>query len=176
MPSSLTGAPPLSGSYAESSCQGSLGNEVLISLWCRRWCSAQSGLTLCDPMDCSPPGSSVLGVSQARILERVAISSSRGSSRSRDQTCNSCISCIGRQILYHCTTWGAHICVSYRHSTYLLTCRTRALSWGPGIQSKGGIHPVLMMLPGDEADGCATKCSKPETEGTKATDCMVPFV
>ena len=60
--------------------------------------------TLYNPRDCSPPGSSVLGVSQARILERVAISSSRGSSRSRDQTCNSCISCIGRQILYHCTT------------------------------------------------------------------------
>ena len=43
-------------------------------------------LTLCEPMDCSPPGSSVLGVSQARILEWVAISFSRGSSRPRDRT------------------------------------------------------------------------------------------
>ena len=41
---------------------------------------AQSCLTLCNPMDCSPPGSSVLGISQARILEQVAISFSRGSS------------------------------------------------------------------------------------------------
>ena len=40
----------------------------------------QSCLTLCDPMDCSPPGSSVHGIFQARILELVAISSSRGSS------------------------------------------------------------------------------------------------
>ena len=47
---------------------------------------AQSCLTLCDPMDCSPPGSSVHGILQARILEWVAISFSRGSSRSMDQT------------------------------------------------------------------------------------------
>ena len=40
----------------------------------------QSCLILCDPMDCSPPGSSVHGILQARILEWVAISSSRGSS------------------------------------------------------------------------------------------------
>ena len=40
----------------------------------------------CDPMDCSPPGSSVRGTSQARILEWVAISSSRGSSPPRDRT------------------------------------------------------------------------------------------
>ena len=42
--------------------------------------------TLCDPMDCSPPGSSVHGILQARILERVAISSSRGSSPPSDWT------------------------------------------------------------------------------------------
>ena len=41
--------------------------------------SAQLCLTLCDPMDYSPPGSSVYGISQARILEWVAISFSRGS-------------------------------------------------------------------------------------------------
>ena len=46
----------------------------------------QSCLTLCDPMDCSPPGSSVHGILQARILEWVAISFSRGSSQARDQT------------------------------------------------------------------------------------------
>ena len=46
--------------------------------------------TLCDPMDCSPPGSSVHEISQARILEWVAISFSRGSSQPRDRTRVSC--------------------------------------------------------------------------------------
>ena len=44
----------------------------------------QSCLTLCNPMDCSPLGSSVHGILQARILEWVAISSSRGSSKPRN--------------------------------------------------------------------------------------------
>ena len=60
-----------------------------------------SRVRLCDPVDCSPPGSSVHGILQARILEWVAISSSRGSSRPRDGTYVSCISCISRWILYH---------------------------------------------------------------------------
>ena len=62
---------------------------------------AKSHLTLWDPMDCSPPGSSVQGTSQARILEWVAFSSSRGSFLPRDQTW---VSCIGREILYHWAT------------------------------------------------------------------------
>jgi len=45
---------------------------------------AQSHPTLCNPMDCSPPGFSVHGILQARILEWVAISFSRGSSRPED--------------------------------------------------------------------------------------------
>ena len=56
---------------------------------------------LFDPMDCSPPGSSVHGIPQARILEGIAMPSPRGSSRPRDQTLVSYISCIGRQVLYH---------------------------------------------------------------------------
>ena len=56
-------------------------------------------------LDCSPPGSSVHGIYQPRILEWVAISSSRGFSWPRVGICISFISCIGRQILYHCTTW-----------------------------------------------------------------------
>ena len=55
----------------------------------------------CDPMDCSPPGSSVRGILQARILEWVAMPSTRGSSLPRDQARVPCISCISRQILYH---------------------------------------------------------------------------
>ena len=48
--------------------------------------AAQSCPILCDPMDCSPPGSSVRGILQERILEWVAVPSSRGSSRPRDRT------------------------------------------------------------------------------------------
>ena len=48
--------------------------------------SAQSCLPFCDCVDCSPPGSSIHGVSQARVLEWVAISFSRGSCPPRDQT------------------------------------------------------------------------------------------
>ena len=58
-----------------------------------------------DPMDCSLPGSSVHGISQARILEWVAISFSRGSSQPKDWTW---ISCIGRWILYHGPTREVH--------------------------------------------------------------------
>ena len=66
---------------------------------------AQSCPTLCDITDCSPPGSSVHGISQARILERVAISFSWGSSRPRNGTRVSCTSCTGRRVLYHCAAW-----------------------------------------------------------------------
>ena len=52
---------------------------------------AQLYLTVCDPMDCSLPGSSVHGIFQARILEWVAMLFSKGSSRPRDQTPVSCI-------------------------------------------------------------------------------------
>ena len=58
---------------------------------------AKSYLTLCDSMNRSPPGSSVHGISHERMLGWVAISSSRGSSQPRDQTC---ISCIVRWIPY----------------------------------------------------------------------------
>ena len=54
-------------------------------------------LNFCGPMYCRPPGSSVHGISQARILEWVAVFFSRGFSLPRDQTG---VSCIGRQFLY----------------------------------------------------------------------------
>ena len=52
--------------------------------------SLQLCLILCDPIDCSPPGSSVHVIFQARILEWVDLSSSRGSSQPRDRSCVSC--------------------------------------------------------------------------------------
>ena len=72
---------------------------------------AQSCSALCDPMGCSLPGSSVHGIFQVRILCWIAISYSRRSSQPRDQTR---VSCIGRWILYHSTTWKAqyiYICL-----------------------------------------------------------------
>ena len=63
--------------------------------------SFQSCLTLCNPLDYSPPGSSVRGVLQARILEWVAMPFPRGSSQPRDRTCISHVSCIGWWVLYH---------------------------------------------------------------------------
>ena len=60
--------------------------------------------TLCNPMDCSLPGSSVCGISQARILEQVSISFSKVSSWPKDWTY---ISCIDTWILYHWATQGS---------------------------------------------------------------------
>ena len=55
----------------------------------------------CEPMDRSPPGSSVKGILQARVLEWVSMPFSRGSSQRRDRTCVSYISFIGRWVFYH---------------------------------------------------------------------------
>ena len=66
--------------------------------------SVQSCLILGDPMDCSQPGSSVIGILQARILDSVAIPFTRESFRSRDSTC---IPRIVRQLLYHRATGEA---------------------------------------------------------------------
>ena len=62
--------------------------------------------TLCNPMDCSSPGSPVHGIFQARILEWVSFSKSY---QPRDWTC---VSCIGRWILCHWATWEAQNCIS----------------------------------------------------------------
>ena len=74
--------------------------ESLSSGACVHAKSLQSCLTLCDPMDCGLPSSSVHGFLLARILEWVAISFSRGSSP-EDQTRVSYVFCIGRWILYY---------------------------------------------------------------------------
>ena len=57
--------------------------------------------TLCDPVDCSLLGFSVHGILQARILEWVAMPSSKGSSQPRNQAFISYVSCISRHVLYH---------------------------------------------------------------------------
>ena len=70
-------------------------------------------LTLCGPMDCSPPGSPVHGILQKRRLEQAAISYSRVSSWPRDRTHISCVvSFIVKWILYHWATWEAPVASS----------------------------------------------------------------
>ena len=59
-------------------------------------------------LDCSPPSSFVHGILQVRLLEWIAISFSRGSSRPRDRAGISYVSCIGRQVCITSVTWDAH--------------------------------------------------------------------
>ena len=79
---------------------------------------AQSCLTLCDPMDCSLLGSSVHGIFQARILEWVAISFSRGTSRPRDWTWVSHI--VGRCF----TVWAIREALQCIYIEYLIALQT----------------------------------------------------
>ena len=92
---------PYHTSYLITKCVGCFSSHQAIlcdTSWvcaCVRECTcsvAQSSLTLCDPRDCSPLGSSVLGVFQVRTLEWIAIISSWGSCQPRNWTCISCIS------------------------------------------------------------------------------------
>ena len=79
----------------------SLEWEIYICVCVYKWVMivAQSCLILCNPMDCSLPGSSVHGILQARLLEWVAISFSRGSSQPRDATL--------QESLYHLSQQGS---------------------------------------------------------------------
>ena len=81
-------------------CQNSVG--LYLNSWSVEVLVTELCLTLCCSADCSPPGSSVLGILQAGILEWVAISYSRGFSPPKDWTHVSLsrVSCIGRQSLY----------------------------------------------------------------------------
>jgi len=92
-----------------------LSPEKLWSYWhlitvCAK--SFLSCLTLCDPLDCSPPGFSVHGFLQARILEWIHMPSSRVSSWPRDQTCVSYVFWIGRWVLHTSSTWVAFLVTS----------------------------------------------------------------
>ena len=77
--------------------------------------TAQSCLILCNSVDCSPPGSSVHGILQARILEWVAIPFFRGSSRPRDLYLG-LLHC--RQVLYHLSHQGSPIAPIFQPQFY----------------------------------------------------------
>ena len=100
------------------------GLNIAIALWglCTYAYASYSVVSiLCGPLDYSPPGSSVHGIFQARILEWIAISSSRGSSQPRDQTCISCVSCI---------LGGFFYLLSHQGSLWsLVTWKPKQCSW-----------------------------------------------
>ena len=78
--------------WKQAKCSSADDKENMVSRYVFVYIAVtQSCLTLYEPVDCSPPGSSVHDILQAWILEWVAISFSRGSSRSRDQTHVACI-------------------------------------------------------------------------------------
>ena len=87
--------------------------------WCGGVC-VLSHVRFCSPMDCSPPGSSIHGIFQVRILEWIAISYSRGSAWPRDRTHVAWVSCTSRQILYHCATWEVHSKSNMKTSAVLI--------------------------------------------------------
>ena len=102
-----------SSSWANSCCRNETGGkEARHNLWKNDIATcvcahSLSRVRLWDPMDCSPPGSSVHGIFQSGILEWVAVSSSRGSSWPRIGL-ETLVSCVGRWILCHCAIWEAH--------------------------------------------------------------------
>ena len=88
--------------------------------------SCFSRVQLCNPIDCSPPGSSVPAILQARILEWVAMPSSKGSSQPRDGTH---ISCLGRWVLYHLVPPGK----PWREAEFWLGLTLYPIENRPGI-------------------------------------------
>ena len=103
------------GSYWKFSCLKICFNyKSYISKRVPVW--VPSCVQVCDPMNCSLPGSSVHGIFQARILERAALSFSRGPSLPKGQTRVSCIFCTGRQILHH---WSPSVPVPFMHRAWL---------------------------------------------------------
>ena len=75
---------------------------------------AQSYLTLCNPMDCSPPASLSMEFSRQEYWSALPFPTPGESSQPRNRTHISWVSCIGRWILYHCATWEAHEWMDWR--------------------------------------------------------------
>ena len=109
----------------------------ILSWWLWKWKWSRSVVSnSLWPMDCSPSGSSVHGIFQARILECVAIFSFKGSSRPRDGTHISCISSIGRRIIYHWDTREAQNMELDYQNFYSISRNSRYLQGGISISFK----------------------------------------
>ena len=124
-----------------------------------------SHVRLCNTMSCSPPGSSVQGISQARILEWITISSSRGSSRPREQTHVTCFSRTGRRVLYHWATWEApiytvhtHIYNHYKH--FFNHWKKKQLKDRGQKKPTGKIRKIFVQVVHKEITKMALKCKK----------------
>ena len=102
--------------------RGESGSRILVIRVVVGGLVAKSCLTLCDPMDCSLPGSSASGILQPRILEWVAISFSRGSFQPMNQTQVSCI--VGRFF----TNWAMREIIWEQVQLFSL-CKQRSLSF-----------------------------------------------
>ena len=111
----------------------------------------------CDPVDWSPPGSSVCGISQARTPEWVAIFFSRGSSWPRDQTC---IPCIGRWILSRWPTREAP-------GTWHLLSKCLLITWL--------LPPVPPLTAAAESPLCRLPCSHPALCCVRRVPCHHPL-
>ena len=110
-------------------------------------------LTLCNPMDCTPPGSSVHEISQASTLAWVAMSFSRGSSRHRDR---SQVSCISRWILYHLSYQRSPLTTlqnSLNKNSNLVSYHSRYLQLSFGTYAE--------LSPGPPVDTKVCRCSSP---------------
>ena len=114
-----------------------IGEIILLLIACM-CVSCFRGVWLCDPMDCSLPGFSFHGILQARILEEVAISSSRGSSQPRDWSHSLAyeitqpIKNYLPHILGPLTFWDAHALCSVflsKFTSYLLLCPSLSFFW-----------------------------------------------
>ena len=136
--------------------------------------SIQSRLTLCDPRDCSPPGSSVHGIIQARILEWVAIFFSRGSSWRREQTC---VSCIGRWILYQWATWEVSLSLSL--SLYIYMCVCVSIQFNYSVMSYSlqphGLWHARLPCPTPTPRACSNSCSSSRWCHPTISSSVVPF-
>ena len=136
---------------------------------------AQSCPTLCDPMDCSPPGSSVSGMLQARILEWVAMPSSRGSSQCRDQTWVSCIA--GRFFMIWATgEETARVITFWCHGTFLCWAPSSCQATSPGqcpsqeALTLASSHMATSGLPRESESWflCLTQKGRDETQSSVA--------
>ena len=106
--------------------------------------SFQSCPILCDLMYCSPPGSSAHGIFQARILEWVAMPSSRGSSWPSDSSHVSYVSCNGRRVLYHgCHLVGLCWIKSYLTNCISSVCLQHLVPNKCGFQENKGVYYFL---------------------------------